>query len=72
MSDTATISRDELRGLVESANPPLLFEVLAEPYYRRHHLPGARLMPPNEIRETAEREAPDRDADIVLYCWDDH
>ena len=72
MTGVPTIERDELRARLEGPDPLFLFEVMAEPYYRRHHLPGARLMSPNEIRETAEREVPDRDAEIVLYCWDDH
>lgn len=69
---TAAISRDELRDRIERGESFHLFEVLAEPYYRRHHLPGAVLMPPNAIEETVRREAPNLDADIVLYCWDDH
>ena len=72
MTAAGTISRDELRSLMERGERFHLFEVLAEPYYRRHHLPGAQLMPPNAIEETIERVAPDRDAGIVLYCWDDH
>jgi rhodanese-related sulfurtransferase len=67
-----TISREELQEKLEAGAPFFLFEVLPEPYYRKHHLPTARHMPPNEIAETAERVVPDKDADIVLYCWDDH
>jgi hypothetical protein len=29
-------------------------------------------MPPTEVLATAERIVPDRNAEIVLYCWDDH
>lgn len=72
MKPSATIGRDELRQRIEGGDPPLLFEVLPEPYYRKHHLPGALHMSPNDIAGTAERHAPDKSAEIVLYCWDDH
>ncbi|MGH7638349.1 MAG: rhodanese-like domain-containing protein [Gemmatimonadaceae bacterium] len=72
MTAVATISRDELRQKIERGDDFHLFEVLAEPYYRRHHLPGARLMLPAEVQQTVTAAAVPKDADIVLYCWDDH
>jgi rhodanese-related sulfurtransferase len=72
VSARASIGRDELREKIERGDSFVLFEVLPEPYYRKHHLPGAVHMPPNEVEETAQRVAPARDAEIVLYCWDDH
>jgi rhodanese-related sulfurtransferase len=66
------ISRDELRQKIERGDSFVLFEVLPEPYYRKHHLPGAVHMPPTEVEATAQRVAPSKDAEIVLYCWDDH
>jgi rhodanese-related sulfurtransferase len=67
-----TISREELRQKIERGDRFLLFEVLPEPYYRKHHLPGAVLLPPADVEGAARRLAPDKDAEIVLYCWDDH
>lgn len=67
-----TISREELRQKIERGDRFHLFEVLPEPYYRKHHLPGAVHLPPADIEATVTRLAPDKDADIVLYCWDDH
>ena len=72
MTDRRTISRDELHRRVTAGERLNLFEVLPEPYYRKHHLPGARLMPPTEVVPTATREVPDQHAEIILYCWDDH
>lgn len=72
MTPRATISREELRLKIERGESFLLFEVLPEPYYRKHHLPGAIHMPPNDAVSTAQRLASDKDAEIVLYCWDDH
>ena len=67
-----TISRDELREKIERKEPFFLFEVLPEMYYRKHHLPGALHMAPTGIESTVQRLVPDKAADIVLYCWDEH
>lgn len=67
-----TISREELRQKIERGDRFHLFEVLPEPYYRKHHLPGAVHLPPADIEAAVTRLVPDKDADIVLYCWDDH
>jgi hypothetical protein len=72
LTAVATIGRDELRQKIERGDDFLLFEVLGEPYYRRHHLPGARHMPPAEVEATVAAVGAARDAEIVLYCWDDH
>ena len=72
MNDRKTISRAELQRKIEGGEAFQLFEVLPEPYYRKHHLPGALHLPPTDVAAAAARLAPDKDAEIVLYCWDDH
>ena len=72
MTERKTIPRDELRDRIDRGDRFVLFEVLPEPYYRKHHLPGALHMAPSDVIGTAQRVAPQKDADIVLYCWDDH
>jgi len=67
-----SISRDELRQKIERGDRFFLFEVLPLPYYRKHHLPGAIHMPPDDVAATVARLAPDKTAEIVVYCWDDH
>jgi rhodanese-related sulfurtransferase len=66
-----TIDRDELYDKIVRGDLFFLFEVLPLGYWKRHHLPGARHMPPNAALETVEGVVSDRDAEIVLYCWDD-
>jgi rhodanese-related sulfurtransferase len=66
-----TISREELREKIARGDPFHLFEVLGKMYFRKHHLPGARNLPPDEVRALAPALVPERDAEIVLYCWDD-
>ncbi|HEY8176021.1 MAG TPA: rhodanese-like domain-containing protein [Gemmatimonadaceae bacterium] len=72
MSKRRAISRDELRLKIERGDDFTLFEVLPEPYYRKHHLPGALHLPPNDVAETVAGLVPDKTGEIVLYCWDDH
>lgn len=66
------ITRDELREKIERKDAFFLFEVLPEMYYRKHHLPGALHMAPTDVEGTISRLVPDKAAEIVLYCWDDH
>lgn len=72
MTARASISREELRQKIERGDSFVLFEVLPEPYYRKHHLPGALHMSPNDVEATVKRVAADKNTEIVLYCWDDH
>ena len=72
MSNRQTISREELRLKIERGDQFHLFEVLPEPYYRKHHLPGALHLPPNDVEATIARLVTDKTGEIVVYCWDDH
>ena len=64
------IDRDELRTKLDGGDNVVLFEVLAPRYYRHSHLPGALNLPPGKTAEMAPDLLPDKDAEIVLYCWD--
>jgi rhodanese-related sulfurtransferase len=64
------IDRDELRAKLDRRDPVVLLEVLAPRYYRHSHLPGALNLPPGNTAEMAPALLPDKDAEIVLYCWD--
>jgi rhodanese-related sulfurtransferase len=66
----ANIGRDKLRAKMERADPFILLEVLAHQYYRHSHLPGALNLPPGKVAEMAPDLLPDKNAEIVLYCWD--
>ena len=68
---SATIERDELLAKIQRGDRFHLFEVLGPPYFRKHHLPGARNLPPGQVAELVPQLAPDRGAEIVVYCWDD-
>ncbi len=72
MSTKETITREELYARIQRGDRFFLFEVLPEPYYRKHHLPGALHIPPTDVLGTVSRLAPNKGAEIVVYCWDDH
>jgi rhodanese-related sulfurtransferase len=59
------IDRNALQHRLERVT---LVEALPEKYYRDAHLPGARHLPHDQVRELAPRVLPDRDAEIVVYC----
>ena len=66
----ANIGRDELRAKMDGGDPFILLEVLGPQYYRHSHLPGALNLPPGKVAEMAPELLPDKEAEIVLYCWD--
>ena len=66
----ANIGRDELRAKIDVGDPFILVEVLAPHYYRHSHLPGALNLPPGKVVEMAPDLLPDKNAEVVLYCWD--
>ena len=64
------ITRDELKAKMDRGDAFTLFEVLPKMYWRKHHLPSAKNLPPTEVVPVVTELVPDRDAEIVLYCWD--
>jgi rhodanese-related sulfurtransferase len=69
-SVVANIGRDELQAKIDRGEPFILLEVLAPQYYRHSHLPGALNLPPGKVTEMAPDLLPEKNAEIVLYCWD--
>lgn len=64
----ATVTRDELQSRIANGSAPILIEALPEKYYQEGHLPGARHLPHDEVKERAGEVAPDKTASIVVYC----
>jgi rhodanese-related sulfurtransferase len=69
-SVVANISREELLAKLDRGDPFVLLEVLDPRYYRHSHLPGALNLPPGKVGEMAPDLLPDKNVEIVLYCWD--
>jgi len=66
---TTAISREELYQKIQRGDQISLFEVLPRMYWRKHHLPGARSLPLEELEGTISTLVPDKRAEIVVYCW---
>lgn len=62
------ITRDELRRRIDRDEPLVLLEALPAAHYEDVHLPGALNMPHDRVEELAPRLAPNRDAEVVVYC----
>lgn len=46
----------------------ILVEALPEKYWRDWHLPDAKHLPHDQVRQLAPHVLPDKDAEIVVYC----
>lgn len=68
--ELATITREELKAKLDAGEPFALLEVLPLGYWRKHHLPTARSLPPDKVRELMPQLVPDTSTEVVLYCWD--
>ena len=64
-----SITREELHAKIQRGDAFHLFEVLPRMYWRKHHLPGARSLPLDELASITSL-VPDKRAEIVVYCWD--
>jgi rhodanese-related sulfurtransferase len=62
------IDRDTLNRKLQSAAAPTLVEALPEKYWRDWHLPGAKHLPHDQVKQLAPSVLPDREAEIVVYC----
>jgi rhodanese-related sulfurtransferase len=60
-----TVTREELKAMMDRGNDFVLLEVLGEESYRRAHQPGAIRF---QDTSRAPDLLPDRSAEIVAYC----
>ncbi len=65
---TSKITRNELKTMLDRGEAVTIVEALPEQYYRTAHLPGALLLPHDQVDELAPTLLPDRAAQIVVYC----
>ena len=62
-----TITRDELKAMMDRGDDFVLVEALSQKHYRSSHLPGAINLP-YEFVDEAEKVVPDKRTEIVVYC----
>lgn len=65
MSELETISREELKEMMDREDEFVLLEVLSEESYRREHLPGAVRF---QDLDLAPEVIPDKSTAVVAYC----
>jgi rhodanese-related sulfurtransferase len=68
MTTFRRIYRDDIQAHIQAGTPMHLVEALSEKYYQDGHLPGAILLPHDEVRTRAETVLPATEDFIVVYC----
>ena len=62
------ISGAEAKALMDSESGYIILDVREQDEYNEGHIPGAILIPYGEIADRAEKELPDKDQLILVYC----
>lgn len=62
------ISAEKAKEIMESGEDYILLDVRSEEEFAEKHIPGAMLIPHNEIADRAEEELPDKEKMILVYC----
>ena len=62
------ISGAEAKALMDSESGYVIIDARTQEEYDQGHIPGAILIPEYEIADRAEKELPDKDQLIFVYC----
>ena len=62
------ISGAEAKALMDSESGYIIIDARTQEEYDDGHIPGAILIPEYEIADRAEKELPDKDQLILVYC----
>ena len=62
------ISGAEAKALMDSESGYIIIDARTQSEYDERHIPGAILIPEYEIADRAEKELPDKDQLILVYC----
>ena len=62
------ISGAEAKALMDSESGYIIIDARTQEEYDQGHIPGAILIPEYEIADLAEKELPDKDQLILVYC----
>ena len=62
------ISGAEAKAIMDSESGYIILDVREQYEYDEGHIPGAILIPYGEIADRAEKELPDKDQLILVYC----
>ena len=62
------ITPQEAYNIMQSGNKYILLDVRTQAEYDQERIEGAILIPDTEIKQRAEKELPDKNALILVYC----
>ena len=62
------ISGAEAKALMDSESGYIIIDARTQSEYDQGHIPGAILIPEYEIADRAEKELPDKNQLILVYC----
>lgn len=62
------ISQDEAKSIIDSDTPHIILDVRTTQEYDMGHIPGAIVIPVEEITESAPSILTDKNALILVYC----
>ena len=62
------ISGAEAKALMDSESGYIVIDARTQEEYDQGHIPGAILIPYDEIADRAEKELPDKNQLILIYC----
>ena len=62
------ISGAEAKALMDSESGYIIIDARTQEEYDQGHIPGAIMIPEYEIADRAEKELPDKDQLILVYC----
>lgn len=62
------ISAEKAKEIMDTETGYLILDVRQQSEYDAGHIEGAKLIPDNEIAKRAEKELPDKDQMILVYC----
>ena len=62
------ISGAEAKALMDSESGYIIIDARTQEEYDQGHIPGAIMIPEYEIVDRAEKELPDKDQLILVYC----
>jgi rhodanese-related sulfurtransferase len=63
-----TITREEIKALLDEDAPVTIVEALPEKYFKHSRLPGAINIPHDQVGALAPAMLPNKEALIVVYC----
>ena len=62
------INGAEAKALMDSESGYIIIDARTQEEYDQGHIPGAIMIPEYEIADRAEKELPDKDQLILVYC----